>query len=359
MHKKRHIGLLTYFPPPSFLTMPSVGMEVTAEAVRFLELVPTTKGPRVGRYGSYPLAIERDEELLENETVKRTVAKAREEHRLDLVSVALPEEKAYLYTVEIPQGPQSETDTAVELSLEEHVPIPPQEAVFGYLQASTERPHHVGANVTAIPSLLARRYFEFFTAAGLTPVSFQVGAQTATNAVVPCGDNTPLIVARFGVRNTSLCLVSDRTVHFTSLVNVGGADLTEAIRKNFSISEEEAERRKRERGITRGKGEEELFFSMVNTLSALKDEIGRLAAYWESHAERYLDRRTKVAKIVLCGPESPLPGLAEYLEAALHIPTSLADVWTNAFSLDRYLPPVSRDESLAFASVIGLSDLLC
>jgi Tfp pilus assembly PilM family ATPase len=65
--------------------------------------------------------------------------------------------------------------------------------------------------------------------------------------------------------------------------------------------------------------------------------------------------KQKIVKIILCGRESGLQGLPDYLEATLGLSVELANVWCNVFSFDSYIPQIPRKESLAYASVIGLS----
>ncbi len=350
-------SFLKRFPAPDFLTMPSVGFELVPEGIRFLELRTQGDSYAIGRYGQYKLSkAANEEEFPSGDIVRKFLQTIREKHKLGLVSVALPEEKAYIFSTDVPILRTDEIRQALELKLEEHVPIRPQEAVFDYkiIKTDTVAKRHL-VSVSVMPRHLISRYLDFFVSAGLTPVSFQVSAQAVANSVIPFGDNTPLIIVNFGERQTGLYLISRRTVHFTSAVNVGGDALTEAIKKYFKVSDAEARKVKDEHGITRRKEDAELFFSLINTLSALKDEVGKLMSYWDTHVERYSDERKQVARVVLCGQESGLQGLPEYLEANLGLPVTLGNVWCNVFSFDSYIPPISRKESLAYASVIGLS----
>ena len=76
MHTGTQSGLLKYFPTPKFLTMPAVGIEVTPEAVRFIEFLETRKGIAVGRYGSYPVPKEvaSAEDFLASEELKKILS---------------------------------------------------------------------------------------------------------------------------------------------------------------------------------------------------------------------------------------------------------------------------------------------
>lgn len=362
MHNGKHNSFLKYFPTPKFLKMPAVGIDVTPEAVRFLELIETGSGFKVGRYGSYalPPAAADEENFLGGVELKQIVADIKARYKLNLITATLPEEKTYIFRTSVPKLSPRDTYENLELKLEEYVPLPPKEAVFDYQVIDGGRPDRVSVSVSVVPRLIVSRYLDFFQSLGLVPVSFQVSAQAASQALLRKGDHTPSIVVNFGVYKTSIAIVANRQVYFTSIVLVGGSSLTEAIRKYFSVSTAEAEKIKQERGVTMNKKDTDLFFSMASTLSVLKDEIEKLIAYWGTHLEKELDTTRHIEQVLLCGSEAGLPGLTDYLEVSLRVPVLLADTWTNVTSFNSYIPPIPRKDSLAYAPVIGLSlDHLC
>src|SRR3989344_6597416 len=349
-------GLLKYFPTPKILAMPSVGIEVVPEAIRFIEIIEKGGSFSVGKYGRYVLSEAGDDDTFPNSPhIKEALVELKKRYKLDLITAALPEDKAYIFSTEVPRLAPDEIRAGLELKLEEHVPVPPKDAIFDYRIVSIDpASNRLQVSVSVVPNLVVSRYVDLFVSAGLTPVAFELSAQAAANALIKREDHSPAIVVNLGKYDTRLFLVSRRTVHFSSVISVGGDALTEAIKKYFKISAAEAEKIKGERGIARKKEDADLFFSLANTLSALKDEIEKLVSYWDSHRERYSDAKEKIGRIILCGPEANLSGLPEYFEASLGLPVALGNVWENIFSFDSYIPPISRTESLSFAVATGL-----
>jgi Tfp pilus assembly PilM family ATPase len=45
-----------FFPTPDFLKMPSFGLDISDEALKFIELVATKDGIKVGKYGEKKIA---------------------------------------------------------------------------------------------------------------------------------------------------------------------------------------------------------------------------------------------------------------------------------------------------------------
>jgi Tfp pilus assembly PilM family ATPase len=145
--------------------------------------------------------------------------------------------------------------------------------------------------------------------------------------------------------------VSNNIVRFTSTLAIGGDSITNAFEKNFSISNEEAEKMK----YDKKEGEEDVANEpadyTLNTLSAIKDEINRLLVYWQTHG----GDSNKIEKILLCGRNSTLAGFDSYLAIGLKIGVAHANVWVNAFDFEECIPPMMAGVSLNYAVPIGVA----
>ena len=160
------------------------------------------------------------------------------------------------------------------------------------------------------------------------------------------------MVVNFTERSTGVYIASEGVVRFTSTLPLGGDALTTALQKTLGISFEEAQRIKRqEEHEGNKKAGKELFGYSMNTLSAIKDELLKIITYWSTHDS--VDKT--IEKIIVCGEDSAIIGLDKYLTLSLKIPAKQANVWGNAFSFDRYIPPIECTESLNFSVPIGLA----
>jgi len=97
-----------------------------------------------------------------------------------------------------------------------------------------------------------------------------------------------------------------------------------------------------------------LFELIKSTISVIRDEAAKQAAYWLSHSEDN-QKTDKISKIILCGGESTLAGLPEFLSYELKIKAELGNPWVNAASFEDYIPEIERKDSLAYSTVIGLA----
>jgi len=162
------------------------------------------------------------------------------------------------------------------------------------------------------------------------------------------------MIVDFGRTRSGISIVKNGVVSFTSTIDVGGNELTEAIMKYFNVDDIEAQKIKNQKGFINNKENEQLYNSLMSTISALKDEINRHFVYWNTK-DANKNKEDKIHKIILCGGNASLVGLPEFLALGIKVPVEKAHVWRNAFSYDEYIPPINQELSLSYATVVGLA----
>lgn len=345
-----------FFPPPQFLQMPAVGIDISDASMRFVELVEKRKGFVVGRFGerAVPRGVIESGEVKKPAELRAIFSEIKKTYNLEFVSVSLPEEKAYLFELRLPTMKYDNVRGAIELVLEEHVPIKAEEALFDY-DIVKEEDSFINVSVSVVSQSLVEGYLEAFSGTGMTPVAFEIEAHSAARSIVPSGDNGTFMIVDFGKTRTGISIISEGFVQFTSTVSIGGGSLTDAIAKNLKISYDEAEKIKRERGTIQGDMNADLSLALMSTMSVMRDEINKHQSYWQEHADDYGKKRPVIQKIYLCGGDSNLAGFIEYLSSGLSSPVELANAMINVNTLEEYIPEISFNDSLRYATAIGLA----
>jgi len=355
---KRHLSN-KLFPPPKFLEMPAVGLDISDRKVRFLEFSDNVKGLTLKRYGemAIPSGVIVSGSIKRLEELRETLAKFKEKHNLEFVRVSLPEERAYLVKMEIQNVSPSEIYDTIAFQLEEHVPISANEAVFDY-EIIDKKETGSGNKIKVIVSVLAKeeinQYVDMFDGTGMVPVSFELEAQAIARALIGKGDKSTCMIVDIGRTRTGVSILSAGTVRFTSTIDIGSESITKAIEKSFAVTTKEAEKIKNEKHISKSQSDRNFFLAVISTLSILQDEINKLYIYWQTHRQEG-DREKKIQKILLCGGGANLKGLEDYLSVNLRTKVEVANPWKNVNSFDNYIPQIPRNEALGYASVIGLA----
>ncbi len=345
-----------FFPPPEFINLKATGVDISDNSVKVLGFKNTQKG-------SIPVFFEENKisdgivsqgGIEDQESLIKILNGLRIKYNMEFVRVSLPEEKAYLFQTTVPNpNDKKQILNSVEFQLEEHVPIPTEESVFDF-DIIKKKHDVIDVSVTVFPITVIANYQKVFKSAGLIPASFVIEGQAIANAVIASGDTQTYMIVDFGRARSGISIVKNGIVSYTSTVEVGGNKLTEAIMKHFKVDDVEAQKIKNKKEFINNKENKELYSSLTTTISALKDEINRHFTFWNSK-DANQKKEDKISKIILCGGNASLSGLSEFLSVNIKVPVERARVWQNAFSYNDYIPGLSYEESLSYATVIGLA----
>ncbi|MEK7606485.1 MAG: pilus assembly protein PilM [Patescibacteria group bacterium] len=355
--------LLSAFPVPKFLTMPAVGLDISDHSVKFVEFEGVGVHRHIKRFGTKEIpegvivggTIARRDELI------ATLASLREEHNIHFVRASLPEEPAYIFTTYVPNVGDDEVRSLLKFKLEESVPIAPAEAVIDFDVSDTAQQEADGerlVTVSVFPEKLAQDYVDLLNAAGLEALSLEIEAQAIARAVVPNMFKDTCMVVDVGRTRSGISIVSDSVVRFTTTVEIGGDGLTAAIEKEMrDASSEDIVALKNTQGLRYGENQV-IKTAFMNFARSLRNEIERYYIYWQTHLQAKESKYMKypnITNIYLCGGHANVAGLDEFLAHELFLNVVRADVWTNVLDVEKDVPPISRPESLGYASAIGLA----
>jgi len=348
------------FPPPQFLSMPGAGIDISDNSVKVVEFKTFTGSCLLDSYtqAELPEGAVVDGDIEKPDAVVDILRSLRLRERLRFAHASLPERKAYLYQVFIPNDAGDNLRTAVEFSLESHVPISPEEAVFDF-EVVRRMEQGTVVSVTAYAKRVVESYVEAFRRAGITLRSLEIESQALGRALWCAADKKrTAMVVDFGKKTTRIAVFDHGVVGLTVTVDVGGNALTSAVIKRFGVSEEEAENIKNERGFLEGGANRDLYEALATTASVLRDEINTYLSYWNTPTEDDVPRKS-IEEIVLVGGNANLKGLPEHLARFFKLPVRVGDVWVNAASLHEHIPPMPQNRSLEFATAVGLALRSC
>ena len=345
-----------FFPTPKYLERSSVGIDISDQSIKFVplkyshgELVVDFSGDK-----KIPKGVIESGKIIDSSTIISLLKEIKKEHGCEFVRASLPEEQMYLFELGVPKMSPDEIRGTIDIQLEEHVPLSAQDVVFDY-DLVEEKADSYKILVTVIPAVVVEEYTELFHKAGFVLLSLELEASALARATIAKDDENTYMMIDFGDMRSGISIIHKRIPLFTSTVSIGGATITEMIAKNFSVSYEEAEKMKKEIGLSRNEKDKELFSVIINGLSVLRDEMSRHYIYWHSHKDAEGNPKPMINSIRICGGNANLDGIVEYFKTSLRTEVQLANVWVNMGSLDTYIPPINFKESLSFATAIGLA----
>ncbi|MBI4225470.1 MAG: type IV pilus assembly protein PilM [Candidatus Sungbacteria bacterium] len=351
--------------------LPIAGLDISDVSVKYLAFDPKIKK------GVHGLAASGEFSVPEGIIVKGEIQKEKEDElsrifsewragekripRSSFFVVSLPEEKSFLRVIQLPQMKEEEVEHAIRWEIEANIPLAFDELIYDYEiivpPDRAKQTDHLDVAVTAFPKSLIEGYVRVLHRAGLSLAALELESQAITRSVVPdFADNISRIIVDIGRTRTSFIVCVGGAIVFTTTIELGGQLFEEHLAKAFHISPQEARLIKIETGLNRKERNGAVFDALLPIMAVLGDELKRVVAYYSHHAEHMHGASDAVQSIMLVGGDASLFGLETYLSQAVRLPVRLADPLVAAYPRHLFaVPPLRRNESLAFATTIGLA----
>lgn len=348
---------MALFPVPAYLSMPAVGLDVSEDAVRFIELVPHGRYFRVSRFATknFPAGVVREGRIADKKKLQETIAQLAREHKLSFANIAVPEEQAYLVNMRLPKAAAADIRGAIEIHLEEYAPISGANAYFDFMRVEDPRRNHDSLDVvvSALPKDAVEEYLTIFHDTGIIPKAFEFESQAMARAIIRRGDHGTYMIIDIGKMVTEICVKARGVVQFSASLDVGGETLTKAIERALGVSTEEAEALKIEHGLLSGARSRQVHEAILPAVADLRSKLMRHYGYWQTHhGEKF---GGSIEHIYLSGGGANMKGLPEFFAHATDVGVSVANPWVNVAPPDEYIPPITASESLGFSAAIGLA----
>jgi len=347
---------LKFFPLPKFLRTPGAGLDISDQSVKFAQLEEVGEGFSLKKYGEevLPVGLIENGQIKNREELVKILSAFRQAHHLNYIHASLPEDQSYTFQINLPLMKKSELRDSIELQLEEYIPLSADKSVFDYTLVEDDKEKGMVVGVSALPVDLVSDYYSLLSQAGFFVSDFEVEAQAISRALILPEDKETYMVVDIGKIHTSFSVVNKGSVVYSSIIGVGGADLTRAIQRHLKISPEVAEAYKIEKGLSRASKNKEVFDALIPVVSALKDEVQVRYRYWQDHSTE-VEKRSPIKQVILCGGQSSLPGLKEYLSIYLGAEVVMGNSWLNIVKEGKTVPPIDFNNSLRYTTALGLA----
>lgn len=346
------------FPPPKYITLPSVGVDISDSSVKYVMLEPHDGGYTLKKWGDISVP----EEAIVQGKLKNipALAKILEEIRqicnTPYMRVSLPEEHAYLFQTNVKYNTsRKEIHDALEFHLEENVPLSPRDAFFDFdyvpTEANVAQAGERPVTVTVYAKDMVLEYIEACTLASCVPIALEIEPSAIARAVIREGSPSTHLILDFGKSRTGIGIVHKGMLMFTSTVDVGGQQLDASLKLSYPQADgAELIQLKNERGLLLFEGDALAREALMKPIESLKTEILARISYWNSRPDA-----SSIESIILCGGIANLAGLPEFFSQELGIVTEQASVWKNIFLESDVIPPITKRYSYGYATALGLA----
>lgn len=344
---------MSIFEVPNFVAMPAVGIDISTDTVRFIEFKKKGEKYVVGRFDSIqlPAGIVQAGNVEDAIGLSVIIKDMAKKHKLTFANVALPEEQSFLVQMDFPNIKREDLRTAIEIHLEEYVPISPNECVFDYVIIPSKEDNITSVVVCAFPEKIINQYIQVFKDTGVTPKTFELQSYAMARAIFPDNamNDTAYMGIDIGKDITNVFIVKNNVVHFSAILDMGGDNISHEIAKKLQTSFEDAESFKIKEGLLGANKEVKAAIQIV--LDDMRNQILKYFSYWTSKN----GTEHAINDVYLTGGGSNLNGISDYFGQGLRANVYIANPWANIFNFDEYIPPIDIGTSQRFTAAIGLA----
>ncbi|HKR82475.1 MAG TPA: type IV pilus assembly protein PilM [Candidatus Saccharimonadales bacterium] len=341
----------TYF----YTDKPLFGLDIGHGSIKVMQLDPSMKKPGVMGFGHIafePSAV-KDGVIVKPEVLATAAKDMFARHLVgnittNRVAVAVPVARSFTRSISVPRLNKKELREAVQLEVEEYIPMPVEELYLDY-SVVNQTAENIELFVIAVPKKIVDSYLVFTRMLGLETVLVQTTLDGVARFIrQDAQSDVPTVLIDFGSLSADIS-VFDKSLIVSGIAPGGGDVFTNLIAQRLGVNHQEAHLVKTKYGINASKKQQEILAAVEPTLAQVVKEIRRIIRYYE---ERYGAER-KISQIVTVGGGTNMPGLTEYLTNQLRVAARACEPWQ--YLEPNRLQPPSQTERLLYTTAAGLA----
>jgi type IV pilus assembly protein PilM len=350
-------------------TLPSIGLDVSGNSLKVVQLEQKTKQLRLKSFHEalLPKGLIINDAIVDTKTFDFLLKQSLDKPgygRFDTshVIASLPESKSFVRVIQIPQMSDGEANNAVPFEAESFIPLPIDQVYLDWQKIPGQAGNQTGLGASAEPGKMnilmiaspkefVDRYLEILDKTGLKVVALEVESQSCLRAAIGTGSRETSLLVELGGLRSSLIMVEEGNLQFTSTIPIAGNTFTESIARALGVSSSKAEEIKKKVGITNTAEYPNIKTELLPVLYNLAAEIKNILKFHGEHSSN------QVARVIIAGGSARLKNLSEFLANQLFeagVPkVDLANPIQNLnITNTEHLDPL---ESLSFTAAIGLA----
>jgi type IV pilus assembly protein PilM len=311
-------------------SLPLIGLDISATAVKLLELTRNGGTYRVESYAveALPPNSVVDKNIADIEAVGEAIGRALKKSgsKLKNAAAAVAGSSVITKIIEMPANlSDSEMESQIQLEADQYIPFPLEEVAmdFEVLGVAESNPDRVNVMLAASRSDNVDARVGAMELGGLTAKVVDIEAFALENTVkliasqqLGGGDNKIIAIADIGSSITTFSVFDNLKIVYSREQQFGGAQLTEEIQRRYGLSYEEAGLAKKQGGLP------------DNYVPEVLDPFKQNMAQQISRAQQFFFSSSQIAHIdhlILAGGCASISGIAELIESKLGVSTVIAN----------------------------------
>ncbi len=339
---------------------PVLGIDISATAIKLLELSRSGRKYRVESYSVEPLPANSvvDKNISDPNAVGEAIARAVKKSgtKLNHAAVAVSGSAVITKLITMAAGlSDDDMENQIAVEADQYIPFPLEEVAmdFEVIGPTEGNPEQVDVLLAASRTENVDVRVAALEVGGLTPQVIDIEAFALENTIGMLagelfggGGGQTIGVADIGSAITTFNVLEDLKIIYSRDQTFGGAQLTEDIQRRYGLSYEEAGMAKRQGGLPDNYEPE--------VLEPFKESMAQQI----SRAQQFFFSSSQVASIdhlILAGGCSSIPGIAELVESKVGVPTIVANPFGSMAVAGRVAAGALSNDAPAMMVACGLA----
>ena len=341
-----------------------VGIDIGTHTVKLVQLKKAGKGYQLLNFGVMPLMPESivDGTIANPSAVVEAIRNLvrMEKIKSKEVATAISGQSVIVKKIRVPEMTDKELAENIQWEAEQHIPFEISDVNISFQRIPpTDMSNAAADGQTDVLLVAARKskiedYQNILIESGLQPVVIDTDIFALENEYEvnnEVGYESVVVLVDIGASTTNINILKGNLTLFQRDIAIGGNMYTSTIRKELSVTYEQAENLKRGIGFDSNVGKDDVLPLMATVSEEICEEIQRSLEFFRSTTAD-----TTIEKMVLSGGCSLIKGLDQFLSSRLGLPVELANPFRNIqYSAKTFDPDYIQAMAPVAAVGIGLA----
>jgi len=266
------------------------------------------------------------------------------------VVLGIPAGRTFTRTFTVPASSEKALKEAVELEVEQYIPIP-MAALYVDYEIIERSEDQLTVLMCAVPQTVVDSSIAVVESAGLRVCMVEPSVSAVARLLEATEEgHLPTVIVDIGPASTDIAIL-DRSIRIAGSLNVGGNTFTLDIAKKLRVPLEEAHQLKVLNGLNAGSRQQKLVSALSPSLERIIAETQKVMRYYDERIANH----SKLEQVLIVGGGANVPGIGEYFTNELVMPARVASPWQQ---LDfGKLPQPAKHFRPRYITVAGLASV--
>lgn len=268
------------------------------------------------------------------------------------VVLGIPAVRTYARTFSLPANQESNLKSAVDLEVEQYVPMPLENLYVDYQIIRRDKKELV-VLMCAVPKRFIDSLIEIVESVGIEIAMIEPSIYAMSRLLEYTKEGgMPTVIVDIGPGGSDIA-VYDKAVRLTGGLNVGGNTLTLDIAKKMDVTIENAHQLKVLSGLNPGPRQAKVTAALKPSLLKIVNETKKIIRFYTERSPE----EAKLEQVIIVGSGSNVPGLGEFFTNELIMPARVASPWQSLNFSGITQPPKQLRPRYMTAAGLALVDM--